>query len=97
MRCYLIRDEDHHVVRITGTNTNISDLVARENEVTELNKKLEMKVKQRTEDLEAAVILAEKANASKSIFLSKTVYIKVYLKVRSPPKMDQSTVKIGIQ
>lgn len=70
VRCYLIRDDNDAIVRITGTNTDISALVARENEVIELNKELETKVKQRTEELEKTVVLAEQANSAKSLFLS---------------------------
>jgi len=65
-----VRARDGQAQRIIGTNTNISDLVARENEVIELNKVLETKVKQRTEELEKAAIAAEGANKAKSIFLS---------------------------
>jgi PAS domain S-box-containing protein len=69
-RCTIIRDDNQKALRVIGTNTDISDLVAREHEVTELNKDLEYKVIQRTQELEQAVVEAEEANQAKSSFLS---------------------------
>jgi len=51
-------------------NFQTKSLKARENEVVELNKALETKVKQRTDELEKTLKMAEEANKAKSIFLS---------------------------
>jgi len=51
-------------------NLQTKNLKVHENEVMELNKVLETKVKQRTEELEKTLTIAEEANKSKSIFLS---------------------------
>lgn len=69
-RALAVRNENKIATRLIGTNTDISDLVARENEVLELNKALETKVKQRTHELEDALKTAQKANEAKSTFLS---------------------------
>jgi PAS domain S-box-containing protein len=62
--------KDNEVVRLVGTNTDISDLVAQENEIIQLNLNLENKVSLRTKELNSAVIAAEMANSAKSRFLS---------------------------
>tara|TARA_R110001592_G_scaffold233093_1_gene490613 strand:+ start:17390 stop:20218 length:2829 start_codon:yes stop_codon:yes gene_type:complete len=69
-RSITLRNKDNKALRIIGSNTDISELVAREQEVIELNKQLETKVFQRTKDLVDALKKAEQANQAKSIFLS---------------------------
>ena len=69
-RALAVRSKKGLATRLIGTNTDISDLVAREHEVIELNKALETKVKQRTTELEQALKTAQDANEAKSIFLS---------------------------
>ncbi len=69
-RCIVVRDEYNTALRIIGSNTDISELVAREQEVIELNKQLETKVFQRTKDLVIALKEAEQANEAKTNFLS---------------------------
>jgi signal transduction histidine kinase/CheY-like chemotaxis protein len=69
-RSVIVRNKDNKALRIIGSNTDISELVAREQEVIELNKQLETKVFQRTKDLVAALKKAEQANEAKSTFLS---------------------------
>ncbi|KZY80316.1 hypothetical protein A3755_11745 [Oleiphilus sp. HI0085] len=69
-RSMAVRDDKKRTLRIIGSNTDISDVVAREQEVIELNKGLEGKVLQRTEDLESALKEAEQANMAKTTFLS---------------------------
>lgn len=69
-RSVILRNAQHKVTRIIGSNTDISELVEREQEVTELNKALESKVMQRTEELVVALQKEEQANQAKSTFLS---------------------------
>jgi PAS domain S-box-containing protein len=69
-RCIIVRDEHEKALRIIGSNTDITELVKREQEVIELNKQLESKVFQRTKDLVNALKKAEEANDAKSNFLS---------------------------
>ena len=69
-RCIVVRDESGKAQRIIGSNTDISELVSREQEVIELNKQLETKVFQRTKDLVSALKQAEQANEAKTNFLS---------------------------
>ena len=69
-RCIVVRDENGKAQRVIGSNTDISELVSREQEVIELNKQLETKVFQRTKDLVDALKQAEQANEAKTNFLS---------------------------
>lgn len=69
-RALAVRSQKGLATRLIGTNTDISDLVARENEIMELNKALETKVKERTTALEQALETAQDASKAKSIFLS---------------------------
>tara|TARA_R110002072_G_scaffold124486_2_gene260080 strand:+ start:6509 stop:9319 length:2811 start_codon:yes stop_codon:yes gene_type:complete len=69
-RSIIIRDKHNKATRMIGANTDISELIEKEQEVISLNKELESKVHQRTNELEQALSKAESANAAKSTFLS---------------------------
>ena len=69
-RCVVVRSKSGKTLRIIGTNTDISELVAHDDEMLALNRSLEAKVAQRTEEHKKALDEAEKANQAKSTFLS---------------------------
>lgn len=69
-RCIVVRSTSGRALRIIGTNTDITELVAHEDAMLALNRSLETKVSTRTRELKLALEDAEKANRAKSTFLS---------------------------
>ncbi len=64
------RDDAGNPVRMIGTHIDISEPKRLEAAIKEINEHLEDRVAQRTRDLEAARVVAEKANQSKTRFLA---------------------------
>jgi PAS domain S-box-containing protein len=66
----ILRDADGKVIEVVGTVQDITDRKQIEDEIRKLNFELEIRVKERTEELEAAKCVAENANKYKSEFLA---------------------------
>ena len=64
------KDAIGNIIRIDGVCIDLTETVKNQNELKRLNNELEDRVKQRTEELELAIIKAEQANKAKSEFLA---------------------------
>jgi PAS domain S-box-containing protein len=63
------RDSSGQVIRIVGTHSDVTHFKEAEREVQRLNRSLEDRVRLRTQQLEAAVLQAEKASRTRATFL----------------------------
>ncbi|MEX1665596.1 PAS domain-containing sensor histidine kinase [Zhongshania arctica] len=64
------RDSSGQVIRIVGMHSDVTHFKEAEREVRRLNRNLEDRVRLRTQQLESAVMQAEKASRTKATFLS---------------------------
>ena len=72
-RAFAVRNQENKAVRLVGTHADISERRQSENEIKELNEKLEERVRQRTTDLETAIRSQRESEIKHRVILESVV------------------------